>query len=75
MGLEVATEKVTPVIEVVAENLFKTKFSKSHLPNSTTVQTIVDEGHYLAKAYIADKIEHCENWDINRDGTTRKKRQ
>lgn len=39
----------------------------------STVRNIVDEGHYLAKNFIAKKIEVADNIGISRDGTTRKK--
>ncbi|KAL3848471.1 hypothetical protein ACJMK2_019325 [Sinanodonta woodiana] len=74
-GLEVATEKVTPVIQVVSEKLFEKKFDRKELPNSTTVQTIIDKGHFIAKAYIAEKIDNCKNWGLNRDGTSRRKQK
>ncbi|KAH3826899.1 uncharacterized protein LOC127832644 [Dreissena polymorpha] len=74
-GLEVATEKVTPVIEVVAETLFDHKFVSRELPNASTVQTIIDEGHFLAKTFIATKIDKCNNWGLHRDGTSRKRKK
>ena len=72
-GLEVANEKVSPVISTVAKHLFEKEFNKGDLPSSKTVQTIVDEGHYVAKAFISEKLSHTDSWGLNRDGTTRKK--
>ncbi|XP_045173195.2 uncharacterized protein LOC123534827 [Mercenaria mercenaria] len=72
-GLEVAVEKMTSIIQVVSKHIFGKEFTKQELPNATTSQTIVDEGHYLAKAYIADKLEQTTNWGLGRDGTTRRK--
>ena len=74
-GLEVATEKISPVILTVANTLFDAKLSSSDLPNPTTVQSIMDEGHYIAKRFIAAKLDEADNWGINKDGTTRKKKK
>ena len=73
-GLEVAVEKVSPVIQSVSK-IFGHDVELSDLPNSTTVQAIVDEGHYIAKTYIAQALGNAENWGINRDGTTRRKQK
>ena len=72
-GLEVAVEKVTPVIQVVSKHMYSREVCESDLPTSTTVQSILDEGHYLAKAYISTVIDAAESFGLNRDGTTRKK--
>ena len=48
-GLEVAVEKVSEVIRTVSKHLFQIEFEKNDLPSSSTVQSIVDEGHFLAK--------------------------
>ena len=53
--------------------MFNCDLHKSDLPTAQTVRNIVDEGHYLAKKFIAKKIENAENIGISRDGTTRKK--
>ncbi|KAL3841605.1 hypothetical protein ACJMK2_019722 [Sinanodonta woodiana] len=74
-ALEVATEKISPAIEVVSRHIFRREIGKSDLPNSTSVQTIVNEGHYLAKAFIAAKLDTVGSWGLNRDGTTRKKKK
>ena len=55
--------------------MFGQEVALSDLPNSTTVQSIVDEGHYLAKMYIAQTLENADNWGLNRDGTTRRKQK
>ena len=47
----------------------------SDLPNSTTVQSIIDERHFLAKTFIAQKLDAVDNWGLNRDGTTRRKQK
>jgi len=46
----------------------------NNLPNSKVVQSIVNEGHYLAKALIANKLEAANSWGLNRDGKTRKQK-
>lgn len=74
-GLEVAVEKVSPVIATVSKHLFGRKLEKSELPTSTTVQSIVDEGHFLAKTCISEQLAETENWGLNRDGTTRRKKK
>ena len=70
-GLEVAVVKVPSVIKTVSKHMFGKDSEKQDLPSSTTVQSIVDEGHFLAKAFISEKLSETENWGLNRDGTTR----
>ena len=70
-SLEVAQSKVGPVIDAVATNLFKTKIVP--LPNRSTVQNINDEGHFLAKAYIAEALEGSSGFGIQTDGTSRRR--
>ena len=72
-GLEVAVEKVSFVIQSVCKQLFNINLTKADLPSPTTVQAIVDEGHFLAKTFISEKLEQSENWGLNRDGTTLRK--
>ena len=72
-GLEVVVEKVSFVIQSVCKQLFNINLTKADLPSPTTVQAIVDEGHFLAKTFISEKLEQSENWGLNRDGTTRRK--
>ncbi|KAG1681433.1 hypothetical protein GQR58_011826 [Nymphon striatum] len=74
-ALEIGMEKITSAIETVGKHMFEYKFQQKDLPTLTTVRNIVDEGHYLAKSYIAKKIENAENIGISRDETTRKKRE
>ncbi|CAG2245173.1 unnamed protein product [Mytilus edulis] len=72
-GLEVAVEKVSPVIQTVCKHSFDIGLDTSQLPSSTTVQSIVDEGYFIAKTFISEKLHQSENWGLNRDGTTRGK--
>lgn len=72
-ALEVATERVSNVIKSVSSHIHNHNFKTCDLPNSTTVQTIVDEGHFLAKTFIAEKLDEASSWGLNHDGTTRKK--
>ncbi|XP_045198613.2 uncharacterized protein LOC123552927 [Mercenaria mercenaria] len=74
-GLEVAVEKVSEVIKTVSKHLFHVDIENSDLPSSSTVQSIVDEGHYLAKTYISHQLSETENWGLSRDGTTRRKQK
>ena len=71
-GLEVAAAKITPVIDVVAKTLFGCTLS---LPNATTSQAVIDEGHYIAQRYIAKRLDEADHWGINKDGTMRRKRK
>lgn len=59
-GLEVTTEEVSPVIEVVVKH----KFGKLDLPNPTTNQWIVDKGHFLSKTWIVIYI--YKEWKTRR---------
>ncbi|KAG1681918.1 hypothetical protein GQR58_011451 [Nymphon striatum] len=52
-GLEVAVEKVS-------RQLFNTDHRKGDVPSSTTVQSIVDEGHYIAKTGVSTAMELLE---------------
>ena len=69
-GLEVAQSKIPAVIEAVARNLFGTSVQK--LPDAKTIRNINDEGHYLAKKFIAEKLDQSKSIGCGRDGTTRK---
>jgi hypothetical protein len=35
----------------------------------------VDEGHFLAKTYISEKLDESEHWGLNRDDTSRQKKK
>jgi chromosome segregation ATPase len=58
-GLEVAIEKMSPVIQCVMKHLCGKDLRKDQLPNPATAQAIVDEGHYITKTFIANKLEQC----------------
>ena len=75
VGLEVAVEKVSPVIQSVLRHILGKSLDRSDLPNPSTAQAIVDEGHYIAKTFISEKLNKAENWGLGRDGTTRKKQK
>jgi hypothetical protein len=70
-GLEVANENIC----AVAKHLFMKDFSKGKLPSSKTVQSMVDDGYYVAKAFISEKLAGTSRWRLNRDGTTRNKQK
>ena len=69
-GFEVAVEEVSPVIQAVLKHITSAQIPKSELPNRNTVQTIVDQGHFLAKTYISIRIDNCKYWGLHRDGTS-----
>ncbi|KAK3789314.1 hypothetical protein RRG08_001704 [Elysia crispata] len=72
---EVATAKMSPVIQCVGKYIFHHEFQNFDLPHGNTCQNIVDEGHYIATQYIADKLEQTAKWGLHKDGTTRKRRK
>ena len=74
-ALEIAQDKVSPTIKTVAADLFDIHINEKELPCRKTVQNINDEGQYIAKRYIAEKLTECSNWGLNKDGTTRKKQK
>ncbi|XP_052808198.1 uncharacterized protein LOC128237051 [Mya arenaria] len=74
-GLEVAVEKITPAIQIVAKHLFHCNIEASDMPTNSSVQNIVDEGQFLVKSYIADRIKKSESFGLSRDGTSRQKRK
>ena len=51
-GQEVAAEKVSPVIQTVLKHLTKIQVPNYDLPNATTSQTIIDEGHNILKSLL-----------------------
>ena len=57
-SLEIAVEKISPVIQAVLKHIIGAQIPKSELPNRNTVQTIVDQGHFLAKTYISEQIDN-----------------
>ena len=69
-SLEIPSNKVSEVIKSVSENFCKMKVEK--LPKRTTVQNIIDEGHFLAKKQVSEAIAESRNWDLFADGTSRK---
>ncbi|GFS19244.1 hypothetical protein ElyMa_003283900 [Elysia marginata] len=67
-GLEVATAKMRPVIKCIAQYLFDHRFKDTDLPYGNTCQNIVDEGHFLAKQYIAEKLKDTDKWGLHKQG-------
>lgn len=74
-GLEVAVEKIPSVIETVSKHLFLRQLSKTDLPGKTSVQAMIDEGHFLAKTFVAEKLNDTKAFGLQRDGTSRKKQK
>ena len=68
-SLEIPSNKVSEVIKSVSENICKMKVEK--LPKRTTVQNIIDEGHFLVKEQVSEAIAESRNWDLFADGTSR----
>lgn len=73
LRLEVASDKVGPVLGVVARHLFHCPLTPSQLPTRQTVVNISDEGQYLVKKYLSEQLYKTQFWGINKDGTQRKK--
>ena len=59
-GLEIPSSKVSEVIR--SANIYKMNVEK--LPKRTTVQNIIDEGHFLAKEQVSEAISESRNWDL-----------
>ena len=68
-SLEIPSNKVAEVIKSVSENICKMNVEK--LLKRTTVQNIIDEGHFLAKEQVSEAISESRNWDLFADGTSR----
>ena len=72
-SLELAQSKIGPAIKSVAKCLFNCDVHP--LPDRKTIQQINDEGHFIAKRYIAVQLGSSENWGLNKDGTSRKRKK
>ena len=72
-ALELAQSKIGPAIKSVATWLFNCDIQP--LPDRKTIQQINDEGHFIAKKYIATRLEASDNWGLNKDGTSRKRKK
>ena len=70
---EMAVEKISPTIKVVAEHIFKTKLKG--LPSHTTMVNISDEAQYLNKCYTAEMMETPLHFGWNKDGTSKNKKK
>ena len=60
-SLEIPSNKVSEV----SENIYKMNIEK--LPKRTTVQNIIDEGHFLAKEQVSEAFSESRNWDLSAD--------
>ena len=45
------------VMSAVSKHLFGRDFESGELPSASTIQTMVKDGHFLAKTYIAEKLK------------------
>ena len=68
-SLDLPCNKIGPVLDSVSTNIFHTNLNK--IPSRSTVQNILDEGHFLARKQVAAEITECDNWDLFADGTSR----
>ena len=59
------------VIQIIAENLFKTTFDDKDLPCLQTAVNIADEGHVLAKIQATEQMLTAANYTLHADGTGR----
>ena len=57
------------IIQTVSEHIFKVDIPKS--PCRTTIQNIIDEGHYLSRKQVGSALTEAENWDMFADCTSR----
>ena len=75
VSLEVATDKVSPIIDCVFQTLCNYSLTAHghRLPRRPTVVNIVDESQYLMKSYFGHKIQEAHHWGLGRDGTSRNK--
>ena len=72
-ALELAQSKIGPAIKAVATWLFNCDVDP--LPDRKNIQQINDEGHFIAKKFIASRLEASDNWGLNKDGTSRKRKK
>ena len=63
--------KCSKVIQIIAENLFKTTFDDKDLPCLQTAVNIADEGHVLAKIQATEQMLTAANYTLHADGTGR----
>lgn len=72
MLLDETLAKMSSLIQVVLKHFIGKEITRDQFPNASTSQTIFDEGHFIAKSFISEKLEKCENWGLGCIGTTRK---
>ena len=75
VGLEVAADKVAPVIKSVSKHIFHEQLRDKQLPQRQCVQNIVDESQYLMKVYYNHKLSETSHWGLNKDGTSRHRKK
>ena len=67
----VAAKNCGPVIQTVAKWVFGNEMSQQDVPSASLAVNMADEGHVLAKYYIAESILTTERWNLHADGTMR----
>ena len=75
LSLEVSVSKVSKIIKVVSQHICNIIIPLNRLPSITTVLKISDEGQYLMKLFIAEKMELADTFGWSKDGTSRRKRK
>jgi len=68
-SLGLPCNKMRQISQTVSENIFKVDIPKS--PCRTTIQTIIDEGHYLSRKQVGSALTEAENWDLFANCTSR----
>jgi hypothetical protein len=68
-SLSLPCNKLGQIIPTANENIFKVDIPKS--PCRTTIQNIIDEGHYLSRKQVGSALTKTENWDLLADCTSR----
>ena len=73
LSYEIAVEKISPTVKVVAKHNFKTKLKG--LPSHTTMVNISDKAQYLNKCYTAEMMETAHHFGWNKDGTSKNRKK
>ena len=68
--------KISQVIQIVGEHIFKKKFEPHKLPSASTILNFADEAHYLGKHPIVEEIidESNDHFMYALDETSRQKK-
>ena len=72
---EVSASQCSKVIQIVCQNLFHKNVSLSELPSERTVIRYADQGHFLAKYHIGERLLNSSAWDLHSDGTSKDRKK